>query len=61
MHVIKGKEVNAPTVLPLDPILIHRPTSENAYHNESAEYKQDGVDAEKDEKVKTWIEAVTGE
>lgn len=61
MHIVKGKKINALTLLALDPIPIHRPTSENFQNNKSAKYKQDSVNAEKDEMVKTWIPAVKGE
>ena len=61
MHIVKGKKTNALILLALDPIPIHRPASENAQNDKSAEYKQDSVNAEKDETAKTWILAVEGE
>lgn len=61
MNIIKGKEIYAPTPLALIPIPIHWPTYENTHNNESAEYKQNNVNAEKDEKAETWVQAVQGE
>lgn len=61
MNIIKGKEIYAPTLLALIPIPIHWPTSEKAYKNESAEYKQNSVHAGKDEKAEMRVEAVKGE
>lgn len=61
MNIIKGNEIYAPTLLVHIPISIDWPASKNAHNNESAEHKQDSVNAEKNAKAKTRVEAVKGE
>ena len=60
MHIEKRKKIDASTLLALDQIPVHRPTSENAQNDEGAKYEEDSVNAEQYETAKRWIQAVGG-
>ena len=61
MHIVKRKKIDASTLLALDPILVHRPTSENTQNDEGAKNKEDSVNAGNHKTAKAWIQAVGGE